>query len=138
MFNLIVREGFMKIVDGKKAFYGIVILALTLLSGSAFAQENIGDMASNITDSFKSIGMLFIAAAYIAGFALTVAAIFKFKAHKDNPTQVPLGTPIALLVIGVLLVFIPSIFGPAGSSIFSNATVGGFTGEGITATQGND
>ena len=44
----------------------------------------------------------------------------KFKAHKDNPTQVPIGTPIALSLIAALLLFLPSILGVAGETIFSN------------------
>ena len=34
-------------------------------------------------------------------------AIFKFKQHKDNPTQVPVGTPVAMLAISAALVFLP-------------------------------
>lgn len=124
----------MQLFKFKKVIGVTVITGLCLLTGIAFGQVNsLGGMATNITGSFAAIGKLFIAAAYIAGFALTVAAIFKFKAHKDNPQQAPLGTAIALLVIGILLVFIPTIFGPAGSSIFgSGATAGGFTGGGIS------
>lgn len=128
----------MKLVSHKKILLGLFLSGLYVLSSVAFAQEqSLGGMATTMTTSFESIGKLFIAAAYIAGFALTVAAIFKFKAHKDNPTQVPLGTPIALLVIGVLLVFIPSVFGPAGSSIFGTggAVAGGFTGAGVSTIE---
>ena len=37
------------------------------------------------------------------------AAIFKFKQHRDNPTQVPLLEPVALLGIAAGLLFLPSI-----------------------------
>ena len=50
----------------------------------------------------------------LAGLGFGIAAIFKFKQHKDNPTQVPIGTPFALLAISVLLVFFPAIYKPAG------------------------
>jgi intracellular multiplication protein IcmD len=35
----------------------------------------------------------------------------KFKQHKDNPTQTPIGTPIALVFIAAALLFLPSILG---------------------------
>jgi hypothetical protein len=47
------------------------------------------------------------------GFA--VGAIAKFKAHKDNPTQVPLSTPIVLLFVATALIFIPAIYQVSGS-----------------------
>lgn len=124
-----------QLVKHKIAIVFLLVTGISLLTSIAFGQTatTIGSMASTVTSSFASIGKLFIAAAYIAGFALTVAAIFKFKAHKENPQQAPLGTAIALLVIGVLLVFIPAIFGPAGSSIFgAGAQTGGFEGSGAS------
>jgi len=34
----------------------------------------------------------------------------KFKAHKEQPTQVPISQPIALLFIAAALIFVPSVF----------------------------
>lgn len=120
-----------------------IAVCLFLVAGVLFGQlgyaMSIGDMASNVTGSFENIGKLMIAAAYIGGFALVFGALFKFKQHKDNPTQIPLGTPITLLCIGIVLVFLPSLFAPAGETIFggsSSATGGGFTGSGATSIPG--
>lgn len=130
----------MQLSQYKKLLGNLVIACLVVIPSMIFAQtdtDTLGGMATQVTGSFEAIGTLFIACAYIAGFAITVFAIFKFKAHRDNPTQVTLGTPIALLVIGVLLVFIPSLFGPAGKSIFgTDASTGGFTGTGISVIEG--
>jgi intracellular multiplication protein IcmD len=52
--------------------------------------------------------------------AFAVAALAKFKQHKDNPTQPAISTPLALLFIGAALVFIPTIFASAGQTIFGN------------------
>jgi intracellular multiplication protein IcmD len=115
-------------------------LSLLFVSGFVFAQSTstIGDLAANVTKSFENIGLLMIVASYIGGFALTIAAIFKFKQHKDNPTQIPVGTPIALLVIGIILVFLPSLFGSAGQTIFGGEqSVGGFEGEGVKVISGS-
>lgn len=111
-----------------------------LFAGTVSAQvasSGIGQIASNITGQFKALGQLTLAIAFLAGIGFIMAAIFKFKQHKDNPQQIPLGTPIAMLVIGAFLVFLPSLIGPAGTSIFGgSATAGGFTGSGIKVVPG--
>jgi hypothetical protein len=40
---------------------------------------------------FVELAQSITAISYRAGFAFVIAAIFKFKQHKDNPTQSPLG-----------------------------------------------
>jgi len=55
-------------------------------------------------------------------------AIAKFKQHKDNPTQIPIGTPIALLFIGAALLFLPTILQIAGGTIFGDGGVPGIDG----------
>ena len=42
----------------------------------------------------------------------------KFKQFKDNPQQTPIGTPIVMLLIAILLMFLPSIMTPAGETVF--------------------
>jgi intracellular multiplication protein IcmD len=107
----------------------LVLAALVIDQAYGAATKDIGMIATDITNSFSGIGQLIIAASYIAGFGLTLASIFKFKQHKDNPQQVPMGTPVALLVIGIVLVFLPALFGPAGQTIFGDdAIAGGFKG----------
>ena len=72
--------------------------------------------------------------AYLAGLGFGISAVFKFKQHKDNPTQIPIGTPFALLAVSVVLIFLPSIYAPAGQSVFGGSqTGGGFTGAGATS-----
>ena len=88
-----------------------------------------GSLACNVTKS-TSIGKLMLGVAYLAGLGFGIAAIFKFKQHKDNPTQVPIGTPFALLAISVLLVFFPAIYAPAGKTVFG---CGGGTGGALQA-----
>jgi intracellular multiplication protein IcmD len=122
---------------------GLSVLLFTGLfyAGAVLAQSSgdsgIGGLAQNITNEFSKIGALIIAVAFLAGIGFIMAAIFKFKQHKDAPQQVTLGTPIAMLVIGAFLVFLPSLINPAGASIFGgNATAGGFTGQGTSAIKG--
>lgn len=47
----------------------------------------------------------------VSEFPGLVLAVYNFKQHKDNPTQLPIGTPIALVAIAAALLFLPSIIG---------------------------
>jgi len=111
-----------------------VAISIVLVSLDCIASnepKGLGDIAQHITQSFRSLGKLIIATAYLAGLGFAVAGVFKFKQHRDNPTQIPLGTPLSLLGIGVVLVFMPSLFGPTGKTIFGKSDVaGGFKGQG--------
>ena len=104
---------------GKYCLPAIVFFGI----GTAFATDyqTIGGIASNVTGSFSSVVSLMIAVSYLLGVGFAGAAIFKFKQHKDNPTQIPIGTPIALLVIGIMLIFLPGLIGPIGQSIFGSS-----------------
>ena len=110
---------------------GLCVLGLyasVVLAGD----KSISDIAKTVSGTFESLGNLMIGGSYLAGFGLTVAAIFKFKQHKDNPQQVPMGTPITMLLVGIALIFLPNIIKPAGTGIFgSGAKTGGFEGKGM-------
>ncbi|MES2998463.1 MAG: type IV secretion protein IcmD [Pseudomonadota bacterium] len=93
---------------------------------------DLGSVASTLTGSFANVARLITAGAYMAGIGFAMAAMLKFKAHKDNPTQIPIGTPIALLFIGAALIFLPNIFGIAGNTIFGGTSGAG----GVTGTTG--
>jgi len=93
------------------------------------ADQTIGDVADTVVDNFKALARLITAAAYIAGMGFAIGSILKFKAHKDNPTQIPVGTPIAMLFIAAAMIFLPSIFTIAGHTLFgSGAETGGIGG----------
>jgi intracellular multiplication protein IcmD len=93
------------------------------------AGPSIGTIATTIVDSFSGIAKLVTAGSYIAGMGFALSSILKFKQHKDNPTQIPIGTPIALLFIAAALIFLPTIFGAADTTIFGGSgSAGGITG----------
>ena len=98
---------------------------LMLVCESATAGNDLGAMASSITSSFTSLTKLITAGSYLAGLAFSIGAIMKFKQHKDNPTQIPIGTPVALVFIAAALLFLPTILGIAGATMFG--TSGGST-----------
>lgn len=109
-----------------------VLACLTMLAmgaTAAFAVGNVGAVADTVTESLGGIARLITAGAYVAGMAFMVGAIVKFKAHKDNPTQIPIGTPIALLFVGAALIFIPTVFGVGGQTLFGeDAQIAGISG----------
>lgn len=72
---------------------------------------------------------LITATSYIAGIGFGVGAILKFKQHKDNPTQIPIGTPIAMTFIAASMLFFTSVLGVSGASLFgTQAAVAGPSG----------
>lgn len=108
----------------KKVMLGLLGLACLVAANVVLAQAaksggGVGDVAATVTSNIANLAKLITAASYVAGMAFAVGAIVKFKAHKDNPTQIPIGTPIALLFVGAALIFAPSVFKVGGATMFS-------------------
>jgi intracellular multiplication protein IcmD len=53
---------------------------------------DLGDIASTVTPSTADLAKVVTAGSEAAGVAFELGSVEKFKVHKDNPTQVPLGT----------------------------------------------
>ncbi|MGQ3892564.1 type IV secretion protein IcmD [Legionella sp. CNM-4043-24] len=100
-----------------------MMLALWVSSFPVAAGGNytLGNVATSITKSFEPLALLITGGCYVGGLAFMVGAIMKFKQHKDNPTQITIGTPIALLLVGAGLLFMPSVMGMAGQTIFGSS-----------------
>lgn len=110
----------------------LAALALTcFVAGTAAlaAVSGVGSVAATVTSNLANVAKLITAASYVAGMAFAVGAVVKFKAHKDNPTQIPIGTPIALLFVGAALIFIPTVFKVSGATLFGGSgAVAGVSG----------
>jgi intracellular multiplication protein IcmD len=123
----------------KQIKMGAALTGFTLLflSGVAMAStQTLGGMASNVISSFAAIGKLITAGSYIAGLAFSVGAIMKFKQHKDNATQIPIGQPIGLILIAAALLFMPTLLETLGATMFGTATTAGPGGTTITKVGG--
>jgi len=113
---------------------GFVLISLGLLClpganlMAAASATSLTGLATNITSSIQSIAALVTAGSYIAGICFALGAIMKFKQHKDNPTQIPIGTPISLLLIGAALIFFPSVLKIAASGVFGTTATSGASG----------
>ena len=119
----------------------ILLGIVSVLSGEVYATKTLGNIATEVTGSFADFARLMFAVSYVAGLGFFIGSVFKFKQHKDNPTQVPVGTPFALLGVAVCLLFLPGFLRPAGSTIFgTNATgaTAGITGSNLGALPGGD
>jgi intracellular multiplication protein IcmD len=103
-------------------YFGLLV-ALYCVSDFVFASgggQDLGKVAENITGTMTSVAKLITAASYVAGVGFALMGMLKFKAHKDNPTQVPLSQPIVLLAIAAGLVFLPSLITTTGSTVFGS------------------
>ncbi len=107
----------------KKSIMILVGAILCLCAEAVFAAgSGIGSVAQNVTGNLANIAKLITAGAYVAGFGFAVGAVVKFKAHKDNPTQIPISMPIALLFVAAALIFIPSVFKSTGVTLFGTTS----------------
>jgi len=102
----------------------IIILAAGMVAGLLAAgvalaanPSGIGALAHQVTTNMEGLAKLITAGSYVAGFGFVVAAIVKFKAHKDNPAQVTLSVPVVMLFIGAALIFVPSVFQVTGGTM---------------------
>ncbi len=108
---------------------GLSVLFFYAANALAQSDQDVGSIASNIKQTFGALAQLVTAVSYVAGMGFGIASILKFKAHKDNPTQIPIGTPIALLFVAAALLFMPTLFGVAGQTVFgSGKSAGGVSG----------
>ena len=109
----------------------LVVLGLFSLMSATFAQcvaqpdpQTVGEVLCNIKmNTFKGIFRLIFVVAYVSGTGLLVAAIFKLKQVKDNPTQIPVSTPIVLFLCAALSIYLPSLITPAGETIFGSSMI---------------
>lgn len=107
----------------KTVLSALVLAVAPLLVFAAGAKvDNLGGVAERISTSLAGVKNLIVVIATIAGLGFGVAAIFKFKQHRDNPQQVPLGQPLSLLAISVMLLWLPFLLQSAGATLTGNTT----------------
>jgi len=108
---------------------------MLLVCQEASAGTTLGNMATSVVNTYTSVGNAITGGSYVAGLAFSIGAIMKFKQHKDNPTQILIGTPISLVFISAALLFLPSILSVAGFTMFGKqGTTAGPTGMLITGS----
>jgi intracellular multiplication protein IcmD len=120
--KLLIKKPLKKVLMVMIVFIGIaffnVAFAVACERSKVGTPEGLSGIACNIIMSFQNVAKLITAASFIAGLGFAVASIFKFKAHKDNPTQITIGVPIAMLFIAVALLFTVYLFTQLGVTVF--------------------
>ncbi len=114
---------FDKIISKKLKLAGGLLSSCALMFWGAQALAETKDLAgiiTNVQTNIEALAPLLTIVAYIAGVAFCIAGIVQFKAHKDNPTQVPLSKPLVYLGVGAALLFLPSVMQSAGSTVFGS------------------
>lgn len=108
----------------------VVTVGTLLLCSDVYATYTLGDLSKHLSPTFGDWGRLIVAIAFMSGLGFGIAAVYKFKQYKDNPTQIPIGTPFALLFVSIILVFFPAIIRPTAMTLFGKDTgAAGFTGD---------
>lgn len=98
-------------------------LALIALPLYINAVDTINGVADNITGHLSNVYRLIGMANYAAGFCFLCVSVFKFKQHKDNPTQQTIGNPLMYLLLAILLMYMANVIEPISLSLFDSDDV---------------
>lgn len=120
----IVKKFFCELGQGSQLLIGLLAFFMSEAVLAANAATTISGMVNNVTSAFGYLFKLITAASFMAGTGFAVGAVMKFKQHKDNPTQVPVGTPIALVFIAAALLSLPTILNIAGNTVLGTTGMG--------------
>ena len=90
---------------------------------SMAGEYSLGCIAIRMSNGGEILIQLLLAIAFVSGWGFVIAAIFKFKQVRENPTQVPVSTPFAFLLTAILLIFIPGLMSTSSQTVFGS----GFT-----------
>ena len=115
--------------------YMAVLSPVVMFAGDAAAantDSGIAGIANRVAGNLSAIADLIGQIAFVAGMLFFVSAVFKFKQHKDNPTQVPVGTPLSMLAISAALMFMGNFINPLGETLFGGTGDSG-PGAGISS-----
>lgn len=91
------------------------LVGIVLLSAFGGGTHSIGDAAQNLMEPTAILTKLVLITCYIVGVALLFMAFAQYRIHRQSPKLVPLGTPITLLLLGLLSLGIP-----AGTHLFGD------------------
>jgi len=110
---------------------GYTLAAITILlfwHEAIFAADDLKTVSNRIQENIVVVANLLVIVAYVSGVGFALAGIVQFKAHKDNPAQVPLSKPLVYIAVGAFLLFLPQLLKSAGQTIFGTTEDSGATG----------
>jgi hypothetical protein len=92
----------------KKLMIAIFISAL-LLTKSYADGWSLGEMADWAMGPVNGLGKIFGYICLIGGIGMILGAFLQYQAHRENPSQIRLSTPVFLLVVGLILLILPFV-----------------------------
>lgn len=105
-----------------------IFLMFMCLFFSNFAEAvGIGSAAGNMHDITKMIAGIVEVIMYVAGVAVFVSSMMKYRLHRQNPQQVHISTPITELVLAIVLILIPIVTRYGNDFIFQDTPKGATT-----------
>ncbi|MDB6095915.1 MAG: type secretion protein IcmD [Francisellaceae bacterium] len=87
-------------------------------SAAGGGKTDIVAVATTVSSQLNSLATLLGRISYAAGIALAIVSLMKFKAHKDNPQQEPIGKAVTYLAVAGGLLFLPTVMDVASRSLF--------------------
>ena len=82
--------------------------------------KTVNEIADNIINQLGAGNKMIVLLAYVSGLGFLVLSFFKFKQHKDNPAQNPIGNPLTIMLIGLLLIYLANLSIPLGETFFGS------------------
>lgn len=101
-----------------RASLGVSAAAALMVVFPALA-DTAGDIGAHIASQGENVGKAISSGSYVLGMVMGGITGVKFKANRDNPQQHPISHAFAALVAAGALLYLPSTFNTAGTTIFN-------------------
>ncbi len=99
--------------SAKQILISAVIFLMSFSLSVAYADtvpgQSLGQISNNMLEPIGVFTHIMYSILYIVGGAFIAGSVIQYKAYRDNPLQTPISRPIALLILGLVLVAIPFI-----------------------------
>jgi len=100
----------------------LMALLLSMFAFPAMAQDDFGAVADNVYGQLSSFSKLALGAMFLAGIGVAAGAAFKFKAHSENASQVPLKVPLFWMIVAIILIAIPTFLSVGRATLFQSTS----------------
>lgn len=95
---------------------GMLLMTLILVPTASWAAVDLITASDGLMGPVLFLTKLMRYASYAVGGALCLGALAQYRLHRQNPKLTPLFTPILMVILGVILIFLPYI-----STMFGNS-----------------
>ena len=119
-----------KVMLGACSLVGLLYAGLAM-AGAADGMA-LSSIAGNIDTSVVSIASILEDVSLISGVGFVLTSFYSFHTHKNNPTQVPITKPIALLFIGAMMMVFPLTIPTAKNALVGSAQMAKVGGSQMT------